>query len=191
MSSEETKDTVYDMIGYGSFMTQSLKYIDSRMTSETYNVPVKIVKPLLVKGYRRVSLPQDPYPYIIPDKESEFWGLAFKITGDDRLIQLDRVEGVPYHYTRETIEVDGKEYFIYVASKSTQERIKYMVQGAGDKDYWYTRVYMTLMENPLMENSKVFKPLMNRELCEDEVFKRFNYFGKPKPAEYVDMEEET
>jgi len=168
-------EPVYNMIGYGTFMTQSLHEFDGSMDSSTYGVDIKLVKPVLVKGYRRVSTGRD-FPYAIKDEECEFWGLAFQVTGDYNLKRLDRVEGVPYHYTREEIEVDGKKYFIYIASKSTQENIKHHIREIPkDKDYWYTRVYMAIMGNELLVNHSKFRPLQNIDLCEQEIFDRYDW----------------
>lgn len=168
-----TKEKKFLMIGYGTFMTQSLGEYRGVMESEAWGVKMRIIKPIKVEGYRRVCQPHDSYPYVVRHADSSFWGLAFEIEGGDALMRLDNVEGVPRHYTRDTVMVDGEKYFMYVASRETQEGdLKYMLREiAVDDDFWYTRVYITLMRNHEAQESGLFDDLLDLNSLSPEVLR--------------------
>lgn len=69
------------LVAYGTFITNNL-------WKNYENVEV-----CLVKNYRRILPPGNWFPYVLPDKNAQFWGLKFDVNFD-QLIQLDTFEGV-------------------------------------------------------------------------------------------------
>ncbi len=69
------------------------------------------------------------YANIVPDKGSVVEGVLYH-TDEESLLNLDRAEGVPTHYLRETIIVQDEsennfECFVYIANpESTKEGLK-------------------------------------------------------------------
>jgi gamma-glutamylcyclotransferase (GGCT)/AIG2-like uncharacterized protein YtfP len=151
----KTQNSELKIIGYGTFMTQALSSFNGEMDRVIYGVSVTLTKAVKVQGYRRVSEKDSPFPYIIPSSNDEFWGLAFT-TDEKGLEQLDYVEGVPSHYTREEVEIDDEKYFIYVASEGTQRRIRLMIEEELP-DLWYERVKEVMS----LEAKEVFPELFN------------------------------
>ena len=105
------------LVGYGTFIT-------SKRWSNYSNVEV-----CLIRGYKRILPPGNWFPYVLPDENSQFWGLKFEVSSD-QLSQLDKFEGVDTNlYYRRTIEVVLKDKSkinadIYLPTETTVMREK-------------------------------------------------------------------
>ncbi len=176
-------------IGYGTFMTQALQRFAGEMETYTYGIPITILGMVEVEGYRRLCYPNSGYPYVIKEDDKGFLGMAFE-TDRKNVRDLDRVEGTPRHYTRETVTLGDEDYFIYVASQETYK--EYGVEKMHNydfADFWHERVRMEATEKAM----EAFPELQEERDGASEVKARFPHVYAKKeeePAPYIPPDED-
>ncbi len=74
------------------------------------------------------------FPYVIPEGKFHVSGELFEVTEESVLNRLDRLEGVPDHFTRRDVDVRvGDEVYsayMYVAANNTIEQVKKYRKGS-------------------------------------------------------------
>lgn len=128
MKSSPENQSLKTIVGYGTFITQK-RWLDYT------NVAV-----CLIKGFRRIFPPENWFPYVIPDKKSQFWGLKFDVNSS-QLSNLDKYEGVRAGlYSRFNVKVVLKDKTeinaeMYVPTKKTINQQK-LVLDIDNVDAW-------------------------------------------------------
>lgn len=81
MKKDLNSKTLQTIVGYGTFITQKrwINYIN--------------VEVCLIKKFRRILPSGNWFPYVLPDDNSQFWGLKFDVK-KSQLKQLDEFEGL-------------------------------------------------------------------------------------------------
>lgn len=139
ISSERSK-----FIGYGTFMTDVVSTLKKTSTkSETWGIPIDVLGVVEVEDMRRICQPYSPFPYVVKEKGHSFWGVVFEID-NDKIDQLDRVEGTPYLYERHSVEIKGESYFIYLPSANTYQNHVRNYHRADLSDFWHYRVIASM-----------------------------------------------
>lgn len=175
-------------IGYGTFMTQALQRFEGAMEGSTYGIPITILGMVEVEGYRRLCYPNSPYPYVIKEEGKSFLGMTFE-TDRKNVRDLDRVEGVPRHYTRETVTLGDEDYFIYAASAETYRTYGVEAMHNYDlADFWHERVRMEATDKAM----ETFPELQEERDGASEVKARYPhvYAKKEEPAPYIPPDED-
>jgi len=110
-----------------------------------------------LKGYRFIinkksqKNPNVGFANIIRDDNSEVEGIIYEIKNED-ILKLDRYEGAPKHYKRETYIINDKECVIYIANnewtsptelEATLEYKNFILEG---KDFLSENYYKKLLE---------------------------------------------
>ncbi|MHA1732920.1 MAG: gamma-glutamylcyclotransferase family protein [Promethearchaeota archaeon] len=119
-------DKVYAVVGYGTFITRRLFE-----TAEN-------VEPALVRGFRRVLPPGNPFPFVLRDPDhAGFWALKFEVDLP-RLFELDAYEGLDSGlYYRRKIPVllrSGREVFAYIYVPTARTVREYRLDPDVDPD---------------------------------------------------------
>ena len=138
VTDKERKSGKVQLIGFGTFMTHTLSNYEGKGNDKTWNIPVKIIKPVRVKNHRRFMAKME-YPLVIPQKGHEFMGLLFEVTLES-LTALDKVEDDPHGYYRRNVYVDGNKYYIYIPCKKTLESEIGVNKTPEGKDKWHKTV---------------------------------------------------
>lgn len=133
---QQTEQT-YTMVGYGTFITK-------RFYSRQKNVRV-----VTVNGFRRIY---DKfiawYPFVLPDPNGSFKGLAFDVVSDNELRYLDGYEGcgddptidgdgLYFRMPVDIVDTDGSivKAWIYAPTTKTRVRTRISLETDG-KDSW-------------------------------------------------------
>ena len=134
---------------YGSNMSSS------RLTERGVNFLSKEKGTL--KGYKFIinkksqKNPNIGFANIIKDNSSEVEGIIYEVNEED-LIKLDKYEGAPKHYKRETYIINNKKCVIYIANKewtsinelkATEEYKNHILEG---KEFLSDNYYKKLLE---------------------------------------------
>ena len=134
---------------YGSNMSSH------RLTERDVNFKSKEKGTL--KGYRFIinkksqKNPNIGFANIIRDDNSEVEGIIYEVSQED-IIKLDRYEGSPKHYKRETYIIDNKECIIYIANEewtspkeleATEEYKNFILEG---KEFLSEKYYEKLYD---------------------------------------------
>lgn len=94
---------------------------DNRMISRGINFTSK--EKGILKGYRFIinkisqKNPNIGFANIIKDENSEVEGIIYEVNIND-ILSLDKYEGAPKHYRRETLNVNNEEVIVYIANDS-------------------------------------------------------------------------
>lgn len=134
---------------YGSNMN------DKRMTERGVNFLSKEKGSL--KGYKFVinkksqKNPNIGFANIIRDDNSEVEGIIYEVSQED-ILKLDKFEGFPKHYNRDTYIINDKKCVIYIANNNwtstneliaTEEYKNHILEG---KEYLSEEYYNKLLE---------------------------------------------
>jgi len=134
---------------YGSNMD------DKRMTERGVNFLSKEKGTL--KGYKFIINKKSQknqnlgFANIIRDDNSEVEGIIYEVNPED-ILKLDKFEGAPKHYRRETYTIDNKQCVIYIANnewtsknelEATYEYKNHILEG---KEYLSEKYYNKLLE---------------------------------------------
>lgn len=128
---------------------------DNRMISRGINFTSK--EKGILKGYRFIinkisqKNPNIGFANIIKDENSEVEGIIYEVNIND-ILSLDKYEGAPKHYRRETLNVNNEEVIVYIANDSwtsvdelytTEEYKNHILEG---KDYLSKKYFNQLLK---------------------------------------------
>jgi gamma-glutamylcyclotransferase (GGCT)/AIG2-like uncharacterized protein YtfP len=134
---------------YGSNMN------DKRMTERGVNFLSK--EKGILKGYRFIINKKSQknsnigFANIIRDDNSEVEGIIYEVSEDD-ILKLDKFEGYPKHYNRDTYIINNKKCVIYIANdnwtsvnelEATEEYKNHILEG---KEYLSEQYYDKLLK---------------------------------------------
>jgi len=110
-----------------------------------------------LKGFRFIinkksqKNPNIGFANIIRDDNSEVEGIIYEVSQED-IFKLDKFEGHPKHYKRETYIINNKECIVYISNniwtstnelESTEEYKNHILEG---KDFLSEKYYNKLLE---------------------------------------------
>ena len=110
-----------------------------------------------LKGYRFIinkksqKNPNIGFANIIKDNSSHVEGIIYELNQDD-ILKLDKYEGAPKHYRRESHRINNKECVVYVANdewttvnelEATEEYKNHILEG---KEFLSENYYKKLLE---------------------------------------------
>lgn len=128
---------------------------DKRMTDRDVNFSSKEKGSL--KGYRFIinkksqKNPNVGFANIIRDDNSEVEGIIYEVSNED-ILKLDKFEGYPKHYNRDTYTINNKQCVIYIANNewvsptelnATEEYKNHILEG---KNFLSDDYYKKLLE---------------------------------------------
>ena len=164
-TSSPDQTPVVRMIGYGTFLQESIKDLAAGRRPIVWGEKIRILDAIKVVGFRRLWPGEPNYPVIQKTDGMFFYGLLFEIF-DNQLIRFDQIERVPTLYTRDQVYIQFRDQtipsFIYVPTEVTLNYVLRQYDQAGIEpgvDDWVEYLRQTFSPEEIQVFPKIFREI--------------------------------